>query len=298
MMCEVEETMIITVPGGGTMCTAPAWVEGMGYPGGSVVSFEGKEYTARYWADHSPATTSGSDPGDAWYEGVDCPGGGDSTEEVVTTTMVCCDTMTTPDPPVGGGGCALDAILGEAEFNKWFQARRNPFYTYANLCTALEDFPGFANGSDDTANKREVAAFFANVARETGELDYIEQFPESRGSTGNYFGRGPIQLTWDYNYSDAGDAIGVDLLGNPDLVATDGVVTWQSALWFWMLSDGAAKGTCHAAITAGDFGQTINIINGGLECNAGNAAALQRIGYYETYCANLGVDPGTSLTCW
>ena len=66
-----------------------------------------------------------------------------------------------------------------------------------------------------------------------------------------------------------------------------------------MHSDGAAKGTCHGAIVENrGFGQTINIINGGLECGGENEAARQRITYYEGYCADLGVAPGANLTCW
>jgi hypothetical protein len=200
----------------------------------------------------------------------------------------------------GSGGassssCVLDEFLGEAGFNDWFKARRNSFYTYGNLCTALEGFPGFAKSGNATTDKREVAAFFANVARETGELQYIEQIMKDPPT---YFGRGPIQLTHSYNYQSAGDFLGINLVANPDLVATDGVVTWQTALWFWMHSDGAGKGTCHNAIASSGFGQTINIINGGLECGGENVGARERITYYEGFCSRLGIDPGANLTCW
>ena len=43
-----------------------------------------------------------------------------------------------------------------------------------------------------------------------------------------FFGRGPIQLSWNYNYIDAGNALGVDLCANPELVATDAAVAWGS----------------------------------------------------------------------
>lgn len=212
-----------------------------------------------------------------------------------------------PDPEPGTGGgtsvpggtCALDGILGKAGFESWFSARRNPFYTYDSLCTALADFPKFAASGNATTDKQEVAAFFANVARETGELQYIDQLPESRGSTGNYFGRGPLQLTWDYNYRAAGEFLGVDLLSNPNLLSSDAVMSWKASLWFWVHSDGAAKGTCNAAIVEGrGFGQTINIINGGLECpSASNSAAQQRISYFTTFCGRLAVPTGTGLNC-
>ncbi|GEM_PF-1271329 len=197
-----------------------------------------------------------------------------------------------------GGGCVLDSVMGgEAAFNAWFDARRNKsFYTYASLCTALELFPGFASSGNAETNKREVAAFFANVARETGELEYIEEIIPS---VPNYYGRGPLQLTHSYNYQSAGGFLGVDLLANPGLLATDAVLSWRAALWFWMKSDGAGKGTCHGAMVQGSgFGQTINVINGGLECpSSGNTAAGQRIGYYTNYCGKLGVSPGGNTGC-
>lgn len=193
-------------------------------------------------------------------------------------------------------GCALDPILGEDGFLDWYSARRDPFYTYDDLCKALESFPAFATSGSEQDRKREVAAFFANVSRETGELEYVEQIVKDPPT---YYGRGPLQLTHSYNYDSAGTFLGEDLLGNPDLLATDGVLTWAASLWFWMESDGAGKGTCHGAITGGDgFGQTIDIINGGFECNGPNEAAQQRIEYYEQYTADLGVSPGSNLTCW
>ncbi|GMN59374.1 hypothetical protein TIFTF001_028486 [Ficus carica] len=37
----------------------------------------------------------------------------------------------------------------------------------------------------------------------------------------------------NYNYGLAGEALGLDLINNPDLVATDPVVSYKTALWFW-----------------------------------------------------------------
>ncbi|KAG6498327.1 hypothetical protein ZIOFF_046239 [Zingiber officinale] len=43
-----------------------------------------------------------------------------------------------------------------------------------------------------------------------------------------------MQISYNYNYGAAGEAIGVDLLSHPDLVATDPVISFQTAIWFWM----------------------------------------------------------------
>lgn len=40
-----------------------------------------------------------------------------------------------------------------------------------------------------------------------------------------YYGRGYVQLTWDYNYKTMGDLLGVDLLGNPELALTASVAS-------------------------------------------------------------------------
>ena len=38
----------------------------------------------------------------------------------------------------------------------------------------------------------------------------------------------------NYNYDQAGKAIGVDLLNNPDRVAIDPIISFKTAIWFWM----------------------------------------------------------------
>lgn len=46
-----------------------------------------------------------------------------------------------------------------------------------------------------------------------------------------YFGRGFIQLTHDYNYNSFGEYIGVDLINNPDLVASK--YSLESSAWYF-----------------------------------------------------------------
>ena len=113
-----------------------------------------------------------------------------------------------------------------------------------------------------------------------------------------YYSRGPIQLTWNYNYKVVGDAIGFDGINNPGIVASNAVISFKTAIWFWMTR---SSPTCHNAMVNGNgFGATIRAINGGLECgsNPSNPAGQQhRIQLYNSYCSTLGVSPGPNLTC-
>lgn len=54
-----------------------------------------------------------------------------------------------------------------------------------------------------------------------------------------YRGRGYIQLTHDYNYQSFGEFIGVDLLNNPDLVASK--YPLESSAWYFKYRVGKAQ---------------------------------------------------------
>ncbi|KAL3804590.1 hypothetical protein ACHAWO_012265 [Cyclotella atomus] len=84
------------------------------------------------------------------------------------------------------------------------------------------------------------------------------------------------------------------LCQNPELVATDPAYAWGTALWFWRMNTGSVGKTCSAAVlTDGDFGGTVNTINGGLECPTaeGHGPSLeQRLDYYCKAATDLNVD--------
>ncbi|GAA0903585.1 MULTISPECIES: glycoside hydrolase family 19 protein [Streptomyces violaceusniger group] len=262
-------------------CDYPNWVAGKPYVTGDIVRYTDGKY---YRAEHD---NPGYDPViSTWYwEPYDCGGEGQN--------------------PSG-------FVVSEAQFNQMFP-NRNSFYTYQGLTAALSAYPGFANTGSDTVKKQEAAAFLANVNHETGGLVHIVEQNTSNyphycdwnqpygcpAGQAAYYGRGPIQLSWNFNYKAAGDALGIDLLGNPWLVERDAAVSWKTALWFWNTQRGAGSMTPHdAMVNQRGFGETIRAINGSLECNGGNPGQVQsRIDAYQRFVQILGTTPGSNLSC-
>uniref|UniRef100_A0A0C9S6Z8 TSA: Wollemia nobilis Ref_Wollemi_Transcript_14098_1042 transcribed RNA sequence n=1 Tax=Wollemia nobilis TaxID=56998 RepID=A0A0C9S6Z8_9CONI len=209
---------------------------------------------------------------------------------------------------VGSG--SVDSIVTARVFNSFVSGAGagcagKRIYTRAAFITAAHAFSGFGTSSSSDVNKREIAAFFANAAHETGGFCFTEeQNPPSNycDSTNKkypcvsgkkYYGRGPLQLSWNYNYGAAGDYIKFNGLQNPELVATNSIISFKTAVWFWMVNS-----NCHSAITSGKgFGATIKAINS-MECNGGNPSEVSsRVNYYRKFCKQLNVDPGSNLRC-
>ncbi len=281
----VLPAVLPALPAAAADCAA-AWNASTAYTGGATVSYNGHNWAARWW-------TQNETPGSAyvWTDQGTCGGG--STEP--------------PDPPDPSG-----FVVGEAQFDQMFPSR-NSFYTYRGLTAAMASFPAFATTGGDTVKKQEAAAFLANVNHETGGLVHIVE-----QNTGNYphycdasqpygcpagqaayYGRGPIQLSWNFNYKAAGDALGIDLLNNPWLVERDASVAWKTGLWYWMTQNGPGTMTGHSAMVNGrGFGETIRSINGALECDGRNPAQVQsRVNAYQRFTQILGVPAGGNLTC-
>nr|XP_043627980.1 endochitinase EP3-like [Erigeron canadensis] len=179
------------------------------------------------------------------------------------------------------------------------------FYTRDTFLKAINDFPRFGRSGSIDDSKREIAAFFAHVTHETGSFCYINEIGgPSKNYCDNskaqkypcnpnksYHGRGPMQISWNYNYAEAGKSLGFDGLNNPDIVATNQLVSFKTALWFWM-------DKAHWDFVSGKgFGATIGVING-VECDDGNPGAVSaRVTYYTDYCKQFGVATGDKLSC-
>lgn len=60
-----------------------------------------------------------------------------------------------------------------------------------------------------------------------------ENGDEASGDGWRYRGRGLIQLTFKSNYRVCGEALGLDLVGNPDQVKDNPEIAVKAAIWFW-----------------------------------------------------------------
>ena len=223
-----------------------------------------------------------------------------------------------PQPPPLNNSCGFANIVSKAMFDTIYPVRnRNPVYTYETLVEATKAFPRFAMLGDLDNCRKEAAAFLAHVGHETGKLKAVEETmkapycsprppacdcdPMATDTARMYYGRGAIQLSWNYNYCAAGNYFKVDLLAQPNLVSTDGVLAWKTALWFWMDREGAGTMTCHMAMnTAAGFGETIRSVNGSKNCNMGGygvkEGVTERVDAFLDIARRLGVmNPGSPM---
>lgn len=134
------------------------------------------------------------------------------------------------------------------------------------------------------------AAFIAQVGHESGQFRYVrelggEQYlskydtgslakrlgntPEADGDGQKYCGRGLIQITGRANYFACGEALGLDLIKQPELLEVPQHAC-MSAAWFW-----ATKGL-NTLADAGQFDKITQRINGGQNGAADRQALYAR----------------------
>jgi len=100
--------------------------------------------------------------------------------------------------------------------------------------------------------------------------------PETSGDGWRYRGRGLIQITGRANYTDAGKALGLDLVAAPDLLLMPAAAC-RSAGWFWAARD------INGPADALDIVTVTRRINGGLN------GLDDRKARYRRACQALGV---------
>jgi len=216
------------------------------------------------------------------------------------------------------------------------------FFNWCSLLEAAEAFPGFCDSGVVEQDRLELAAFLAQTSHETtggwatapgGPQAWGYCFKEEVGcdsgtctqycAAGNpcadkgfdctcapgqtYHGRGPMQLSWNYNYGYFSEALLGDasvLLNHPSQLTSDPVLAYKAAIWFWMTAQ-APKPSCHAVLTGqwspttadqqlgrtAGFGMCTNIINGGIECNKPTGAKVtDRVEFFKRYLSILKVS--------
>ena len=203
------------------------------------------------------------------------------------------------------------------------QSHERDFYSFAAFKAATQHYPRFLREGTEAQRRRELAAFLTHFAQETGHGRFIRQitvphdyavphrdYPPVEGK--RYYGRGPIQLSYNYNYGQFSRAHFGDvnvLLQNPDLLATDPELAFASAIWFWTTPQ-PPKPSCHDVMvgrwTPSDFdeyanrqpgfGLTLNIINAP-QCGRVNEHANRRYEIYERMCTYFGVSVGANPRC-
>ncbi len=106
----------------------------------------------------------------------------------------------------------------------------------------------------------EIANEYAGNARKIANKVYSSRMgnrDEASGDGYRFRGRGAIQLTGHSGYYHAGQALGVDFVKDPDLVATPTYAA-LTAGWFW------STHKCNELAEAGDWAGLTKKINGGV----------------------------------
>jgi len=197
---------------------------------------------------------------------------------------------------------------------------------------------------DPKDSLRDLAAFLANMSHETGggdlpdiglarletglffneetiylnwdsdpnnlTLGYIDSestaYPAQPGQS--YHGRGPVQLSYNYNYGLISGILFGDkmvLLKNPDLILEQDELGFATGLLFWMTPQ-PPKASCSQVMTKTYvltdkdiqegrklcFGLTIIIFNGGLEGNLdeSDGRISRRTSFYRKYTTAWNID--------
>lgn len=213
--------------------------------------------------------------------------------------------------PAMSTNTSVDAVVSSAVtsevFDQFFydhnqaECPARGFYNLSSFLSAASTFPEFGTTGGSVLSKRELAAFFACAsvvtsggcyveAINTSDVDCIDTLEWGCASGKKYYGRGPLQISWNTNYGPIGKALGFDGINDPDLVATNPVLSFRASLWFWMTVQPDQINSCHQAILlqSQGFNKVASILQGGPV----DSILLEGLtNAYNNFCSILGVHP-------
>ncbi|MFH1629695.1 MAG: chitinase [Pseudomonadota bacterium] len=218
----------------------------------------------------------------------------------------------------------LSAAAGFPAFCGSESAEKNEQELAAFLANVSLETNGAAKGGTDggLCFDSEVGCVYPGCTPGTNCCDYCSDlappYDKYHACPYGYFGRGALQITNPVNYEEAGQALhDFDPITFPDpnflvmepVKILEGDTAWRASLNFWMNHAGGfetsgtsvgGKMTCHEAmVDHNDFGKTVEIINGNLECRNPSEPFQKktqwRIDYYEHYVRYL-FDPPVQPT--
>lgn len=117
-----------------------------------------------------------------------------------------------------------------------------------------------AMAAEGLTSKNQLVAIIGTIYVETRPFAPISEYGKGAGyDYPPYYGRGFIQLTWDYNYEAASKKFGVDLLKNPDL-ALEADLAAKIFTFFWK---GGTGNNPSVPAEKGDWRGVRRAVNGG-----------------------------------
>jgi putative chitinase len=141
---------------------------------------------------------------------------------------------------------------------------------FAGLTTPLRLCHALAQWTEETDNWESLVEYgpASYFAKYDGRADLGNSRP---GDGYDYRGRGPSMVTGRVNYTKIGEQLGVDLVGSPDLLATDMAISARSAAQYWI------NAQANDAADQDDVQSVTRRINGGLNGLSERQASLARL---------------------
>ncbi|CAH8503355.1 unnamed protein product [Dicrocoelium dendriticum] len=185
---------------------------------------------------------------------------------------------------------------------------KNSYFSYDNFRKAASGMiqRGFLNEGSSDDRVRELAAFLAHCAYSTDNFRHREETNPDGKPYCQFYGRGPLLLTWQSNYAEFSQYYFDDeetLLNDPDIVSRDGEVGFASAIWYWLTKPNGER-CAHRGIyrqlcpnRSWGFGRTIMAIGGSTEADTAEGETgeekgqrvTRRIEYYRNIAEGLKV---------